>query len=65
MEAVDASCLDDPSEPGITVAVCELILEGLHAQKKIGRTDERGYVAAKKEKRNIDYEGFSRSRRIN
>ena len=64
-EAVAASGLDDSSEPGVTAAVCELILEGLHAQKKIGRTDERGYVAAKQEKRNIDYEGFSRSRRIN
>ncbi|HEU4391705.1 MAG TPA: magnesium chelatase [Blastocatellia bacterium] len=65
LDAVAASGLDDSSEPGVTAAVCELILEGLHAQKKIGRSDERGYVAAKQEKRSIDYEGFSRSRRVN
>jgi hypothetical protein len=45
--------------------VCELILEGLHAQKKISRSEERGYVAAKPEPRGHGYESYSRSRKIN
>ncbi|MEW6130935.1 MAG: magnesium chelatase [Acidobacteriota bacterium] len=49
----------------VTVAVCELILEGLHAQKKISRSEERGYRAVKKETRSQNYEPFNRSRRIN
>ena len=59
------SGLADKSHPGTVVAVCELILEGLYAQKKISRSDERGYAAAKQEPRGYDYESFSRSRRIN
>jgi magnesium chelatase subunit I len=53
------------SEPALLVSACELILEGLHAQKKISRSDERGYAAAKPEPRGYGYENFSRSRRIN
>jgi magnesium chelatase subunit I len=52
-------------DAGPVVAVCELILEGLHAQKKISRTDERGYAAAKQEPRAYGYENLSRSRRVN
>jgi magnesium chelatase subunit I len=61
---VKKSGLADQS-PAVTVAVCELVLEGLHAQKKISRSDERGYGAAKQESRGYGYENFSRSRRIN
>ncbi|HWC75994.1 MAG TPA: magnesium chelatase [Blastocatellia bacterium] len=53
------------SDPGTVVAVCELILEGLYAHKRISRSDERGYTAAKKEARKYEYESFSRSRRVN
>ncbi|HKG22105.1 MAG TPA: magnesium chelatase, partial [Blastocatellia bacterium] len=63
--AAARSGLTDRSRPGLTVSVCELILEGLHAQKKISRSDERGYGAAKKEPRGYGYENFSRSGRIN
>lgn len=59
------SGLTDRSSPAVTVAVCELILEGLHAQKKISRSTERGYAAAKPETRGYGYENFSRSRRVN
>jgi magnesium chelatase subunit I len=65
LSAAAESGLADKSEPGVLVAVCELILEGLHAQKKISRSDERGYIAAKQESRGYGYESFSRSRRIN
>lgn len=47
------------------VSVCELILEGLHAHKKISRSEERGYIAAKQERREQGYESYSRSRKIN
>jgi magnesium chelatase subunit I len=50
---------------GVMVAVCELILEGLCARKKISRSDERIYSAAKKEARARAYDSFDRSRRIN
>ena len=59
------SGLVEGTSPGLAVAVCELILEGLHAHKKISRSDERGYAAAKPEARNYGYESFSRSRRVN
>jgi magnesium chelatase subunit I len=65
LSAAEQSKLGSKSEPGVLVAVCELILEGLHAQKKISRSDERGYTAAKQETRGYGYESFSRSRRIN
>jgi magnesium chelatase subunit I len=59
------SGLAEKSEPAIMVSACEIILEGLHAQKKISRSDERGYASAKSEPRGYGYENFSRSRRIN
>jgi magnesium chelatase subunit I len=64
-EAADRSGLADQSQPAAMVAVCELILEGLHAQKKISRNEERGYAAAKQEPRGYGYESFNRSRKIN
>jgi len=65
MDAAVQSGLSRKSQPALLVAVCELILEGLHAQKKIGRTEERGYIAAKQEQRGQSFESFSRSRKIN
>jgi magnesium chelatase subunit I len=65
VEAAQASGLADRSRPEVLVAACELILEGLHAQKKISRSEERGYTAAKAEPRGYGYESFSRSRKIN
>ena len=57
--------LAEPAQADLLVAVCELILEGLHAQKKISRSEERGYTAIKSEPRGYGYESFSRSRKIN
>jgi magnesium chelatase subunit I len=64
MEAASDSGLTS-SNHAITIAVCELILEGLCALKKISRSEERGYSAAKPESRSQSYDSFSRSRRIN
>jgi magnesium chelatase subunit I len=65
INAASESGLADMSKPALTSAVCELLLEGLHAQKKISRSDERGYAAAKPNAKGKQYESFSRSRRIN
>jgi magnesium chelatase subunit I len=66
IDAAVQSGLSQKTQPALLVAVCELILEGLHAQKKIGRSEERGYTAAAKhEPRGQGFESFSRSRKIN
>jgi magnesium chelatase subunit I len=65
MEAAAESHLAEAAQADLMVAVCELILEGLHAQKKISRSEERGYAAVKPEPRGYGYESFSRSRKIN
>jgi magnesium chelatase subunit I len=65
LAAAGRSGLAPKSDSQTLIAVCELILEGLHAQKKISRSEERGYVAAKVERRSQAYETFSRSRKIN
>jgi magnesium chelatase subunit I len=59
------SGLAGKSQPEVLVAVCEMVLEGLHAQKKISRSDERGYAAAKPQTRDYGFESLSRSRKIN
>jgi magnesium chelatase subunit I len=65
INAAVESGIADATRPALLVAACELILEGLHAQKKISRSDERGYSAARTEARGRGYEPLSRSRRIN
>ena len=65
LDAAVQSGLAARSQRALLVAVCELVLEGLHAQKKISRSEERGYAAAKKEPGTQGYESFSRSRKIN
>jgi magnesium chelatase subunit I len=48
------------STPAVTVAACELILEGLASHKRISRSEELGYTRAKVEKREGGYgKGFS------
>jgi magnesium chelatase subunit I len=59
------SGLAQESDEQMLVSVCELILEGLHAHKKISRSEERGYTAAKQEPREQGYDSFSRSRKVN
>ena len=65
LDAAEQSHLGDGSQPDVLVAACEMILEGLYAQKKISRSEERGYAAVKPEPRGYGYESFSRSRKIN
>jgi magnesium chelatase subunit I len=65
IDAVKDSALANESDPQTVVAVCELVLEGLYAHKKISRSEERGYAAAKPESRAYGFDGFSRSRQVN
>jgi len=65
LDAAVQSGLAEESQQENLVAVCELILEGLFAQKKISRSDERGYAAAKPQTRDYGFESLSRSRKIN
>jgi magnesium chelatase subunit I len=38
-------------DPGLAVSACEFILEGLHVQQKIDRTEQRGYIGTPKVER--------------
>jgi magnesium chelatase subunit I len=46
VSAVSLVGLADERHAGVTVAACELILEGLVAQKRLSRNDEFGYMRA-------------------
>jgi magnesium chelatase subunit I len=47
--------LSGPDDAGRQVAACELVLEGLAAQKRISRSEELGYTRAKPERREPGY----------
>jgi magnesium chelatase subunit I len=55
-----------PADPGpLHAAAGEFVLEGLHAQKKIGRSDERGFVAPERRpEADIDLERLERLRKL-
>ena len=58
--AESARQFGEADEPGVMVAACELILEGLAAHKRISRTDELGYTRVRPEKREGGYgKGFN------
>ena len=47
---VQAAGLARADEPGVAVAACELVLEGLAAHKRISRSDDAGYARMKAER---------------
>jgi magnesium chelatase subunit I len=47
---IDQTGLAGRDDPGTLVAACELVLEGLVAQKRISRSDELGYSRARPDK---------------
>jgi magnesium chelatase subunit I len=51
LDAVVAGELAQRTDSPVVVAACELILEGLAAEKRISRSEELGYVRAKPERR--------------
>ncbi|HXE57768.1 MAG TPA: magnesium chelatase [Gemmatimonadales bacterium] len=59
LDLVQAIGLAGPGDAQRAVAACELVLEGLAAQKRISRTEELGYTRAKPERRDPPYgKGF-------
>jgi magnesium chelatase subunit I len=55
LDVVHDGGLAPRSDAARTVAACELVLEGLAAQKRISRTEELGYTRAKPERREPGY----------
>lgn len=51
IDAAVAGELVERDDPAVMVAACELILEGLAAEKRITRSEELGYVRARPERR--------------
>lgn len=50
LELVERAGLASRKDPALSVAACELVLEGLVAQKRISRSDELGYVRSRPDK---------------
>ena len=48
----------------LLAAAGEFVLEGLYAQKKIGRSDDRGFVAPERRETELDLERLERLRRM-
>lgn len=48
LEAVELVGLAEQRQPGVLVAACELILEGLVAQKRLSRNEELGYTRSRR-----------------
>jgi len=55
VETVNEFGLAGPADAARQVAACELVLEGLAAQKRISRSEELGYTRAKPERREPGY----------
>jgi magnesium chelatase subunit I len=55
LDLVDDVGLSTRTDHARAVAACELVLEGLAAQKRISRTEELGYTRAKPERREPGY----------
>jgi magnesium chelatase subunit I len=51
IEKLDKLGVEDMSRPETKVSAAEFILEGLHAHKRIGRTEERVFTAGEKPRR--------------
>jgi magnesium chelatase subunit I len=55
LDLVSAVGLSPASDQARSVAACELVLEGLAAQKRISRSEELGYTRARPERREPGY----------
>src|SRR5256885_14018711 len=55
LDLVDQVGLAAKKDPGTVVAACELVLEGLVAEKRISRSEELGYVRARAEPKGPGY----------
>jgi magnesium chelatase subunit I len=65
MEHVSALGIDPGASEALLASAGEFILEGLYAQKKIGRSDDLGFVAPERPlDTDIDFEQLERLRRL-
>jgi magnesium chelatase subunit I len=55
LELLEQVGLAGKKDPGTVVAACELVLEGLVAQKRISRSEELGYVRARPDPKGPPY----------
>ena len=55
LDLIDQVGLAGKKDPGTMVAACELVLEGLVAEKRISRNEELGYVRARAEPKGPGY----------
>ena len=55
LDVVDQVGLAGKKDPGTLVAACELVLEGLVAEKRISRNEELGYVRARPDPKGPPY----------
>jgi magnesium chelatase subunit I len=55
LDLVDRVGLAGKKDPAHMVAACELVLEGLVAERRISRSEELGYVRARPEPKNPGY----------
>ena len=55
LDLVDQVGLAAKKDPATMVAACELVLEGLVAEKRISRSEELGYVRARAEPKGPGY----------
>ncbi len=55
LDLIDQVGLAGKKDPGTIVAACELVLEGLVAEKRISRNEELGYVRARVEPKGPGY----------
>src|SRR3989442_1588861 len=55
LDLVDQVGLAGKKDPGTVVAACELVLEGLVAEKRISRSEELGYVRARPDPKGPPY----------
>jgi magnesium chelatase subunit I len=62
--AIESRFADD-SNPDLLASTCEFILDGLYAKKKISRSREGGYTAAKPEAPRLGFDSLSRSGKVN
>jgi magnesium chelatase subunit I len=65
MEQVGLLGVTESDPPGMAAAAAEFVLEGLYAQKKVGRTDDRGFIAPdRRSDVEVDLERLERMRRM-
>jgi magnesium chelatase subunit I len=48
MAAINQLGVSPKDDPNLVVSLCEFVLEGLYAQKRISRSEEKGYQRAEK-----------------